>query len=207
MFETDKPYSQACANNSQPILSVLSRYLDKSQGLLEIGSGTGQHAAFFSERLPHIQWHTSDLEENHAGIQAWVEDYSAEFPEAKNLASPFVLNADDCPTLSINNLASVFTANTLHIMSWPQVEGLFQGIGPQLPMGCLWFVYGPFNYQGKFTSESNANFDGWLKDRAPHMGIRDIEAVLVLAEKQNMKLLEDNPMPANNRCLVFRKER
>lgn len=207
MFETDKPFSQACANNSQSILSVLLRYLDKPQGLLEIGSGTGQHAAFFAEHLPHLRWHTSDLEENHAGIHAWVADYDARFPEAKNLYQPFVLDADDCPALAISDLASVFTANTLHIMSWPQVERLFNGIGRQLPVGCLWFVYGPFNYQGKFTSESNANFDGWLKSRAPHMGIRNFENLIALAKEQNLSLLEDNEMPANNRCLVFRKGR
>jgi len=153
-----------------------------------------------------LQWHTSDLEENHAGINAWLEDYNAQFPQVKNLHAPFVLNADNCPILRIDNLGSAFTANTLHIMSWPQVENLFNGIGPQLPVGCLWFVYGPFNYQGKFTSESNANFDGWLKDRAPHMGIRSFEQLVTLAKEQNLSLLEDNEMPANNRCLVFRKD-
>jgi len=203
VFETDKPFSQACANNSQPILSILLRYLNKPMGLLEIGSGTGQHAAFFSEFLPHLQWHTSDLEENHAGINAWVEDYNAQFPQAKNLHAPFVLNADDCPSLSIANLGGVFTANTLHIMSWRQVECLFNGIARQLPAGCLWFIYGPFNYKGQFTSKSNENFDAWLKDRGPHMGVRDIEKVLALADTQGLKLLEDNTMPANNRLLVF----
>lgn len=205
MFETDKPFSQACANNCQPILSVLQRHIDKPQALLEIGSGTGQHAAFFSEKLPQLQWHTSDLEENHAGINAWVEDYESQFPLSCNLHAPFVLNADHCPSLGIDDLGCVFTANTLHIMSWQQVKKLFHGIGPQLSDGCLWFVYGPFNYGGQFTSVSNENFDAWLKDRAPHMGIRDFEQILALAEEQGFTLVEDNPMPANNRCLVFLK--
>jgi len=154
-----------------------------------------------------LQWHTSDLEENHAGINAWLEDYNAQFPQVKNLHAPFVLNAEDCPTLAIDDLGSVFTANTLHIMSWSQVEKLFSGIAPQLTESSLWIVYGPFNYEGKFTSESNMNFDRWLKDRAPHMGIRSFEQLLALAEEQNLSLLEDNEMPANNRCLVFRKDR
>lgn len=182
------------------------RYLDKAQALLEIGSGTGQHAAFFAEHFPLLQWHTSDLAENHQGIAAWVDDYNHQFPRAKNLHRPFVLDANHCPQLTIANLGSVFTANTLHIMGWPQVELLFRGVAPQLPVGCLWFVYGPFNYAGEFTSESNAGFDVWLKERAAHMGIRDIEKVLSLADSQGLKLLEDNAMPANNRLLVFRKE-
>ena len=205
MFETEKPFSQACANNSQPILSVLERYLRAPQALLEVGSGTGQHAAFFAEKLPQITWYTSDLQEHHQGINAWVEDYCAQYPGAKNLLPPMVLDADDCPALKIENLACVFTANTLHIMSWPQVEKLFTGIAPQLAENSLWIVYGPFNYAGKFTSDSNENFDGWLKARASHMGIRDIEALMALAAGQGLKLIEDNAMPANNRCLVFRK--
>lgn len=204
-MKSNKPFSQACENNKQAILNVLKKHLIKPQAVLEIGSGTGQHAAYFSEHLRHLQWHTSDLLENHSGINAWREDYEQIFPNINNLHAPFVLDADECPALPIENLAAIFTANTLHIMSWPQVENLFKGIAPQLSKEALWIVYGPFNYNGKYTSPSNAEFDVWLK-QIPHRGIRDIEAVTELAAQQNMVLVEDNAMPANNRCLVFLKE-
>lgn len=192
-----KPFSQACENNKQPILEILQRVFAGRRRVLEIGSGTGQHAVFFAAHLPQLHWQTSDLPENHSGIREWVRD--AQLP---NLAEPIVIDADQQPW-SVESVDAVFTANTFHIMSWLQVERCFQGIAQVLQADAKLAVYGPFNYGGEFTSESNRNFDIWLKQRGSHQGIRDFEAVNALAETIGLRLLEDNAMPANNRLLVW----
>lgn len=194
-----KPFSQACENNKAVILEVLQRHLTVPGKLLEIGSGTGQHAVFFAQQLPHVLWQTSDLLENHPGILAWMQDYTGE-----NLLPPFEWNvaSADWSSLSVN---AVFTANTLHIMSWQEVESMIAGVGEMLSTGGVWIVYGPFNYDGQFTSESNARFNDWLYQQAPHRAIRDFEGVCERAEHAGLQLLEDSAMPANNRCLVFRR--
>jgi len=155
--------------------------------VLEIGSGTGQHAAYFSAALPHLVWQASDRAENLPGIREWGAD-------------PIELDVDgEWPAIDAD---AVFTANTCHIMSWPQVERMFEGIGRirTLQTFCL---YGPFNYGGRHTSESNARFDAMLRGRDPASGLRDFEAIVALAGKNGMALQEDNAMPANNRLLVF----
>lgn len=196
-----KPFSQACENNKRPILAILQRVFADRQQVLEIGSGTGQHAVFFTEHLPHLQWQTSDLKENHPGIKAWLDEAGL-----KNLHAPIEIDADQQPW-PLDPVDAVFSANTLHIMSWQQVQRLFRGIAAiTLPRAKV-VVYGPFNYGGRFTSESNRNFDAWLKEQAAHRGIRDFEAVNALADDQGFQLLEDNPMPANNRLLVWEKIR
>lgn len=199
----DKPFSQACENNKDPILSILKQYLESdaissaNNTLLEIGSGTGQHAVHMSTNLPHILWQPTDLPENLAGIELWQQQANR-----PNLLSPLEFNVarqDQLPPQS-NHL---FTANTLHIMSWQMVERLFDVI-PKLvkPQGFTFF-YGPFKYNNEFTTPSNANFDIWLKQRAEHQGIRDIEAVCSLAKQANLTQLADIAMPANNQLLVF----
>lgn len=194
-----KPFSQACENNKRPILNILERVFANRQRVLEIGTGTGQHAVFFAEHLPHLHWQTSDLQENHVGIKAWLDDARLD-----NVSPPIGIDADHTPW-PIDPVDAVFSANTLHIMSWQQVQRLFRGIaGVTLPRAKV-VIYGPFNYGGRFTSESNRNFDSWLKERGPHQGIRDFEAVNALADDQGFQLLEDNPMPANNRLLVWEK--
>jgi len=185
-----KPFSEASERNRAPILAVLKRVFSNKKLVLEIGSGTGQHAAYFAPELPHLVWQASDRAENLADIRQWVTN-----PIEIDVDQPFPkLDAD-----------AVFTANTCHIMSWPQVERMFAGIGgmPSVKMFCL---YGPFNYGGKHTSESNARFDAMLRGRDPASGIRDAEAISVLAEKNGFALAEDNAMPANNRLLVFRRD-
>ncbi len=194
-----KPFSQACENNQKPILEVLLRvFVDRKQ-LLEIGSGTGQHAVYCAPRLPHLIWQTADLEANHPGINAWLDDCPAE-----NLRRPIPLNANH-PSWSVGNVDAVFTANTCHIMAWESVVNLFAGLDTILVPGAMVVIYGPFNYNGQFTSDSNAGFDLWLKQQVLHQGIRDFEAVNCLAEKIGLELVEDNPMPANNRLLVWKK--
>lgn len=194
-----KPFSQACENNQKPILEVLLRVFADRKQLLEIGSGTGQHAVYCAPRLPHLIWQTADLEANHPGINAWLDDCPAE-----NLRRPIPLNANH-PSWSVGNVDAVFTANTCHIMAWESVVNLFTGLDTILVPGAMVAIYGPFNYNGQFTSDSNAGFDLWLKQQVLHQGIRDFEAVNCLAEKIGLELVEDNPMPANNRLLVWKK--
>lgn len=197
---TQRPFSQASENNKHAILSVLERYLTSPTRVLEIGSGTGQHGYFFAEQLPQVTWQSSDLTENHEGIKAWIEAYSGD-----NLLPPFELNVAQFPD-DLASFQAVYTANTAHIMSWDQAQQMIRGVGSLLPESGLWIIYGPFNYDGKFTSESNARFNEWLKMQAPHRAIRDFEAICEEAEAAGLALLEDCPMPANNRCLVFRKQ-
>lgn len=198
---SEKPFSQACENNQQAIFAVLERVFAKAQQVLEIGSGTGQHAAYFAPRLPHLIWQTSDQAEYHPGINAWLDASSAE-----NLRRPLLLNVD-MPQWPITTADAVFSANTCHIMCWASVVTMFNKLAGVLSAGGTLAIYGPFNYGGQFTSPSNANFDQWLKERGAQQGIRDFEAVDKLAREAGMTLLEDNTMPANNRLLVWRKER
>ena len=192
-----KPHAPACDRNREPILEVLRRHLPASGQLLEIGSGTGQHAAYFAANMPGLIWQCSDLEENLPGIRAWIEE-----AQRGNLPEPLLLDVErDWPRARYDAL---FSANTLHIMRWGLVQAMFEHL-PQVlaPDSCV-AVYGPFNYSGQFTSASNADFDAWLKQRAPDMGIRDFEAVDALAQSVGLKLVEDCAMPANNRTLIWR---
>ncbi|MCW8195627.1 DUF938 domain-containing protein [Proteobacteria bacterium 005FR1] len=194
-----KPFAQSCENNKQPILDILQRVFADRKHVLEIGSGTGQHAVFFAANLPHLHWQSSDLPENHAGIREWIRE-----SPLPNLSEPITVDADQ-QTWPLESVDAIFTANTFHIMSWPQVQRTLEGIERVLQSGGVLAVYGPFNYNGEFTSESNRNFDVWLKQRGAHQGIRDFEAVNELAEAIGLKLMEDNAMPANNRLLVWRR--
>ena len=184
-----RPFSDASDRNRAPILGVLKRVLSKSRLVLEIGSGTGQHAAYFAPELPHLVWQASDVAENLPGIRQWTSN---------------VIELDvDKPWPKVEADA-VFSANTCHIMSWPQVERMFAGIGAMKTVRTF-CLYGPFNYGGKHTSESNARFDAMLRARDPASGLRDFEAICGLAKRAGLALAEDNAMPANNRLLVFQK--
>lgn len=193
-----KQFSAACERNREPILAVLRDVLADCRQVLEIGSGTGQHAVYFAAQLPQLQWQTSDMPHNHASIIAWQRD--AGLP---NVLPPLVLDvaSSDWPRGPYD---AVFSANTCHIMAWQEVQAMFAGIGRILRAGGLACIYGPFNYRGQFTSASNAQFDAALKAQAPHMGIRDMEAVNQVAAEQGLMLLADHAMPANNRLLVWR---
>ena len=194
-----KPFSQACENNKGPVLQVLERYFVQAGSVLEIGSGTGQHAVWFARYLPHLVWQTSDLSENHSGIRQWLDE--ACLP---NLKSPVELDVSN-NAWPVDRVDYVFSANTAHIMPWSVVVKMFAGIGRRLANGGVFGLYGPFNYQGAFTSDSNAAFDRYLREKAPHRGIRDFEAVQQQARENSLLLLEDVAMPANNRLLVWRK--
>ena len=194
-----KQYAESCEENKLPILEVLHKEFATTQTVLEIGSGTGQHAVFFAEQLSHLIWQPSDVIESHTSIIEWINDSSLD-----NVLPPLELDVSQhhWPNHTYDGL---FSANTTHIMSWPQVVELFNGINNILAANGKFCLYGPFNYQGQFTSPSNAHFDQWLKSRDPESGIRDFEALNELAEKTGMKLTEDYEMPVNNRLLVWQR--
>ena len=167
--------------------------------VLEIGSGTGQHAVFFAEMMPHIHWYTSDRASYLAGIDLWISEAGL-----NNVHAPFELDVSksDWPEMDVD---VIFTANSLHIMSVPDAENMLTGSAGLLkPQGSL-IIYGPFNYGGEYTSDSNRRFDDWLKDRDPASGIKDFEWVIELAGQHGMTLVKDYEMPANNRILHFSK--
>jgi cyclopropane fatty-acyl-phospholipid synthase-like methyltransferase len=195
-----KPYADACDRNRGPILEVLERYCQDRRRVLEIGSGTGQHAVHFAAALPHLTWQTSDVEANLPGIRLWLEEAGL-----ANLPPP--LSLDVCGAWPRGRFDALFTANTLHIMSWEDVRTMFAAMAAVLEPDCLLAIYGPFNYQGAFTSPSNAAFDAWLKQRSARSGIRDFAAVDRLARSIGFQLLEDHPMPANNRMLLWKRTR
>jgi SAM-dependent methyltransferase len=196
------PFSEACERNKGPILEVLRRWLGESSGLVvEIGSGTGQHAVHFARHLQQLSWQPTETPENLTGLNARV---GVEGP--CNLLPPLELDVvqHDWPC-DADGADAVFTANTLHIMSWPEVQALFRGVGRVLRDEGLLIVYGPFRYGGQYTSYSNASFDEALRSRDPASGIRDFEAVDALAVQQGLSLVADEAMPANNQTLVWRK--
>lgn len=196
----DKPYAESCDQNRDPILAVLREVFADRGYVLEIGSGTGQHAVFFGAALPHLRWQTGDMPLHHAGIRLWLDE--AALP---NVLPPIALDVNHAQWRT-GRYDGVFSANTLHIMSWPEVEKCFDGIADVLEPGGVLAIYGPFNYDGAFTSDSNARFDAWLKARDPASGVRDFEAVDALARARGLRLEKDFAMPANNRTLVWRRQ-
>lgn len=196
---SDRPYSAACDNNKDPILAILKQVFTIQGLVLEIGSGTGQHAAYFSEQLPHLIWQPTDRAENLPGIRAWRSCTGH-----TKLKPPLELDVGQIPW-PIVATDHIFSANTVHIMSWSRVEAFFDGVDKTLAINGMFSLYGPFNYEGNYTSASNARFDMWLKQRDPQSGIRDFDALNQLADNAGMRLYEDFAMPANNRTLVWKK--
>jgi len=194
-----KPHSEACERNRDPILKVLQQWLLGAGTVLEIGAGTGQHAAYFAQHLPHLTWQPTDREENLAGIRLWVEESGA-----ANLRDPIRLDVTDS-VWPIERADYIFSANTAHIMSWPEVEAMFAGVGRVLATKGRFCLYGPFNRDGQFTSDSNREFDAMLRARDPNMGIRDDQALIALGRKHGLEFAADNSMPARNRLLIWSK--
>ena len=193
-----KPHSPACDRNRDPILAVLNEHFTECRTVLEIGSGTGQHAVYFAAAMPQLTWQCSDVAENLPGIRMWLEDV-----HLANTPAPIELDVDGAwPQARFDG---VFSANTLHIMGWAQVEACFARLPSVLADAATVAVYGPFNYGGAYTSRSNCEFDAWLKARDPNSGIRDFEAIDALARAIGLRLIADVGMPANNRTLVWRR--
>lgn len=193
----EKPHAPSTEKNREPILVVLREVFADRQQVLEIGSGTGQHAIHFGARLPHLNWQTSDRPDFLPGIRAWLAE----------AALPNVLPPCEFDVLGpwpVGRYDAVYSANTLHIMSWEAVEALFAGLPAVLDQDGLLFIYGPFMVDGRHTSESNAAFDQSLKEKAPHQGVRDVAAVDALARQSGLELVEQRAMPSNNFVLLWR---
>lgn len=212
-----KPFADACERNREPILSVLREGFADRRHVLEVGSGTGQHAVHFAATMPWLVWQCTDRREHLAGIRAWLDeaalsntppplalDVTDNWTTALALAPP---HSAELPATRTDTAAfdAAFSANTLHIMGWPEVEAFFAGLDGALGDDATVVVYGPFNDDGDYTSDSNREFDGWLRARDPRSGIRDVEAVDALARDIGLRLDDDVAMPANNRCLVWRR--
>ncbi|MGQ0698723.1 MAG: DUF938 domain-containing protein [Panacagrimonas sp.] len=195
----NKPFSPSSERNRTPILDVLRGAFADRRSVLELGSGTGQHAMHFAAAMPHLNWQCSDREENLSGIRLWLDD--AHLP---NTPAPLLFDVNQAawPDGPYDGL---FTANTLHIMGWDEVQMFFRRLPEILAKDAKLAVYGPFNYGGRYTSESNAAFDVRLKSDDPRRGIRDFEAVNALAAEGGLELAADHAMPANNRLLVWQQ--
>ena len=195
-----KQYSEACEQNRLPILNILKNEFSGAHSVLEIGSGTGQHAVYFSRHLPHLQWQPSDLHEHHASILAWLAESGL-----TNIRPPLSLDVSRDSDWPDGEFDGVFSANTAHIMSWSSVECMFSGVGKQLGQRGRFCLYGPFNYGNRYTSSSNQHFDAWLKSRDACSGLRNFESLDELAGSHGMSLRADHEMPVNNRLLVWEK--
>jgi SAM-dependent methyltransferase len=194
-----KPHSEACERNREPILQVLRQLFTQPGVALEIGAGTGQHAVHFAGNLPHLQWQPTDREENLAGIALWVSE--AALP---NLRAPLKFDVRDAEW-PVPTVDYVFSANTAHIMSWAEVELMFAGVARALRPRGLFALYGPFNRDGRFTSESNQAFDASLRARDPQMGLRDDTALKALGRQHGLAFTAEHAMPANNRLLIWQR--
>lgn len=195
------PFSPACENNKGPILEHLQQqFRDGIRGVLEIGSGTGQHAVWFARHLPWLVWQPTEMPQSLVTLRP-----RCAASDLDNLLEPLSLDVSD-QTWPLAVPDAVFTANTLHIMSMTAVQALFQGLKLHAPAGCCLVVYGPFTIGGRFTAPSNACFDESLRARSPHSGIRDVEEIDALAEAAGFRQQASHAMPANNRLLIWRRQ-
>lgn len=194
------PFSEACERNKDPILAVLREVFRDVSNVLEVGSGTGQHAVYFARQLPWLTWQPTDRRDH---LPTLAQRIREEGPA--NLLEPLELDVLSPGSLQAPGPDAVFSANTLHIMSPDAVAAFVCMAGRVLRPGGVLAVYGPFRYAGRFTSESNAEFDAWLRERDPDRGIRDAEEVDRLALEQGLTLAADHAMPANNQLRVWRR--
>ncbi len=196
----EKPFSPSCERNREPILAVLRAFFADRHSVLEIGSGTGQHAVHFAAAMPGLNWQCSDRVERLPGIRQWLQE-----AQLDNTPVPLALDVSSS-TWPPGSFDAAFSANTLHIMSWPEVEALFLGLDRVLVGNSRLAIYGPFRRAGAHTSESNERFDAQLRADSAAMGIRDLEAVDALAASIGFEGLEAVAMPANNLCLLWRRD-
>ncbi len=195
------PYSAACDRNKDVILEVIQPHIKNSQTVLEIGSGTAQHAIYFAQNAPHLIWQTSDQKEYLDGIRAQLQNANID-----NVRRPYELDVNQTQWIkNQQRFDLIYTANTFHIMRWSDVCAFFNGLANVVNENAVLIVYGPFKYNGEFTSASNQAFDQSLRLRECGSAIRDFEAVDELAKQQGFELIKDHSMPANNQCLIWQK--
>ena len=194
-----KQFAPACERNRSYILEVLKEWLPQNGKLLEVGSGTGQHAAWFAPEFPGLLWQSTDTKENLPSIRAWCSEAAV-----PNLGEPFTLDLffHEWPSQQYDAIVCI---NTIHIVAWPLVQNLFAGAGRSLKTGGIFYAYGPYRYRNRPLEPSNENFDQWLKQRDPVSGIRELETVNELAASHGLEFVEDRAMPANNRSICWRK--
>jgi cyclopropane fatty-acyl-phospholipid synthase-like methyltransferase len=191
------PFSEACERNKGPILEVLRiAFADRAQ-VLEIGSGTGQHAVHFAAHLTHLAWHPTEQ-------LAYLPDLASrvKLEGTRNLRQPTVLDVKQS-VWPLRSVDAIYSANTLHIMGWTEVEAMFRGVDAVLSPQGIVCVYGPFRYDGAYTSASNQDFDRMLQERDPLSGLRDLKELSALAGRHALRLRIDHDLPANNRLLEF----
>jgi cyclopropane fatty-acyl-phospholipid synthase-like methyltransferase len=194
------PFSEACERNKAPILDVLRTALAERTHVLEIGSGTGQHAVHFAAHLTHLTWHPTEQLAYLADLDARVK-----LEGSRNLCPPAVLDVNQS-VWPLRTVDAIFTANTLHIMSWAEVRVMYRGLDAVLSPGGILCAYGAFRYNGRYTSNSNQDFDRMLQERDPNSGLRDINDLTALAAQYGLRLRADHDLPANNRLLEFIKD-
>lgn len=197
---SEKPYAPSCDRNREPILDVLRTWFADRRQVLEIGSGTGQHAVYFAAALPHLDWQGSDRAEHLPGMRLWLDEAGL-----ANTPPPLMLDVDD-DVWPARKFDAAFSANTAHIMSWAQVTMLFARLPQVLQADALFMLYGPFRRNGEHTSAGNALFDRQLREQVPHRGLRDVADLDALAAGARMHRVADIAMPANNACLIWRRD-
>jgi SAM-dependent methyltransferase len=197
---TERPFAEYASRNAPPILEVLRHEFASFRDVLEIGSGTGQHAVTFASALPHLRWQTSDLDENHAGIRSWLAEVGVD-----NILPPLSLDVRDA-RVNAESFDAVFSSNTAHIMSQDAVGAMFSIVGRALRGGGRFCLYGPFRQGGAFNTPSNAAFDADLRGRDPSMGIRDLEALDELGDDAGLRRVRLYAVPSNNHIAVWEKE-
>lgn len=193
------PHSAAAERNREPIVAVLRTEFRDCKTVLEIGSGSGQHAVWFAAELPWLRWQPSDLAQNLAGINAWIDHAGGE-----NVLRPLLLDVRQPPPFD-RHYDALFTANTAHIMCIDGVEAMFDLAGRVLKPGGILCLYGPIRENGEFDTDSNRRFDQSLRMQDAKMGIRDLEVLDQFAGAGDMTRLRRHAMPANNQILVWRK--
>lgn len=200
-MSANKPIAEACLRNQQPIADTLAKVFVNPANILELGSGTGQHAVAVAERLPHLTWQPTDLPDCLPGINAWREDAGL-----TNILQPVALDVTQSPWPVSGPFDGVFTANTVHFVGWKIVSAMFAGVSSHLKVDGIFCIYGPFNLDGEYTSEGNMRLDQWLKGRDPDSGIKDLSSVRERAAEVGLIFEDKFTMPANNMMLRFTRQ-
>ncbi|MCJ8280886.1 MAG: class I SAM-dependent methyltransferase [Rivularia sp. ALOHA_DT_140] len=203
-----RKHAIATERNREPILKVLSEVLPSTGTVLEIASGTGEHAAYFAPRLKPRKWIPSDINPSlHESIIAWIRHSPSEnlYQPLKIDASQPVWKVETQELLEISDIVAMVNINMIHISPWSACLGLMAAAGRILPPGGILYLYGPYKQGGEHTAPSNAAFSEYLQEQNPEWGVRNLEDVLEIAKTNNLFLQKTYPMPANNLSVVFKK--